>query len=241
MLPYKNISQGKQTMTNILQAFSDEMATIASTTQRALVQITDGQNSIGSGTIWHSDGLIITNAHVIVERGMIRRGPYGRVPVNRQRDVHIVLGDGRSLPVKVLAVDEENDLAAISVDGSDLPTIAVGDSNSVKAGQWVMAMGHPWGVIDSITAGVVIGVGADLPEIPTGREWIALNLHLRPGHSGGPLVDIDGNLIGVNTMITGPEVGFAIPAHTVKRFLKDKLGDNVADSLQPQPPAPITV
>ncbi|MEQ8676447.1 MAG: trypsin-like peptidase domain-containing protein [Aggregatilineales bacterium] len=223
-------------MTNILQAFSDEMATIASTTQRALVQITDGQNSIGSGTIWHSDGLIITNAHVIVERAMMRRGRFGSVPVNRQREVHVVLGDGQSMPVKVLAIDEENDLAALSVDATNLPTINIGDSKQVKSGQWVMAMGHPWGVIDSITAGVVIGVGADLPEIATGREWIALNLQLRPGHSGGPLVDIDGNLIGVNTMITGPEVGFAIPSHTVKRFLKDKLGDNVADSLQAKPP-----
>lgn len=228
-------------MTNILQAFSDDMATIATNTQRALVQITDGQNSIGSGTIWHADGLIITNAHVIVERGMMRHGRYGRVPVNRQRDVHVVLGDGRELPVKVIAVDEENDLAAISVDATDLPTIVVGDSKAVKPGQWVMAMGHPWGVIDSITAGVVIGVGGDLPEIATGREWIALNLRLRPGHSGGPLVDIDGKLIGVNTMITGPEVGFAVPSDTVKRFLKNKLGDNVTDAIQPQPPAPVTL
>ncbi len=116
-----------------------------------------------------------------------------------------------------------------------------GDSKAVKPGQWVMAMGHPWGVIDSITAGVVIGVGGDLPEIATGREWIALNLRLRPGHSGGPLVDIDGKLIGVNTMITGPEVGFAIPSDMVKRFLKDKLGDNVTDAIQPQPPAPVTL
>lgn len=220
-------------MTNILQAFSDEMANIATTTQRALVQITDGRASIGSGTIWHSDGLIITNAHVIIERGMIRRGPYGRVPVNRQRDVHVVLGDGRELPVKVLAVDEENDLAALSVEATDLPTINVGDSARIKAGQWVMAMGHPWGVVDSMTAGVVIGSGSDLPELAPGREWIALNLQLRPGHSGGPLVDIDGNLIGVNTMITGPEVGFAIPSNTVKQFLKNRLGDAVTDSLQP--------
>jgi len=86
-------------------------------------------------------------------------------------------------------------------------------------------------VRDAMTAGVVIGAGADLPEMRPGREWIALNLTLRPGHSGGPLVDTDGRLLGVNTMITGPEVGFAIPVHVVKGFLKSTLGSNVSAAI----------
>jgi len=72
---------------------------------------------------------------------------------------------------------------------------------------------------------VVIGTGADLPEMPiNNREWIALSLHLRPGHSGGPLLDSAGRLVGINTMITGPNVGFAIPVHVVKRFLRASIG-----------------
>jgi S1-C subfamily serine protease len=95
-------------------------------------------------------------------------------------------------------------------------------------------------VRDALTAGVVIGTGDNLPEMQPGREWIALNLTLRPGHSGGPLLDMDGTLLGVNTMISGPEVGYAVPAHVVKRFLRDGLGERVTDSvITVQPGAPI--
>ena len=79
--------------------------------------------------------------------------------------------------------------------------------------------------------GVVIGVGAELAEMgqmQPGREWIALSLHMRPGHSGGPVVDSEGKLVGINTMITGPDVGYAIPSHVVKAFLKDAIGSKAA-------------
>ncbi|MDX1991946.1 MAG: trypsin-like peptidase domain-containing protein [bacterium] len=203
-------------MTNLFEQLSSEMADIASNVRSALVQITDGNGSIGAGTIWHSDGLIITNAHVVAERD--RRG------LIRTRSLSVILPDGRKLPATVLAMDETNDLAALSVQADNLPVIEPGDSKALRPGQWVMALGHPWGVRDSMTAGVVIGTGDNLPEMQPGREWIALNLHLRPGHSGGPLVDDAGRLVGVNTMISGPEVGFAVPAHIVKAFLKDTLG-----------------
>ena len=86
-------------------------------------------------------------------------------------------------------------------------------------------MGHPWGVAGAATGGVVIGVGTDLPEMPlTDREWIAVSLRLRPGHSGGPLVDAEGRLVGINTMMVGPEVGMAVPVHVIKDFLKLELG-----------------
>lgn len=132
--------------------------------------------------------------------------------------------DGRRLPARLLASDPDRDLAALSVDATDLPTIEIGDSRQVRPGQWVMAVGHPWGIQGSVTSGVVIGSGDALPEMRPGRDWIALSLHMRPGHSGGPLVDSQARLIGINTMITGPDVGFAIPVQTVKLFLKEALG-----------------
>jgi len=134
------------------------------------------------------------------------------------------LPDGRRLPARLLAADPDRDLAALSVDATDLPTIEIGDSRQVRPGQWVMAVGHPWGIQGSVTSGVVIGSGDALPEMRPGRDWIALSLHMRPGHSGGPLVDSQARLIGINTMITGPDVGFAIPVQTVKLFLKEALG-----------------
>lgn len=207
----------------ILERLSEDMASVNADVQRSLVQISDDSGSIGAGTIWHTDGLIITNAHVVALRN--RRGQV------QMRQLSVILPDGDRVPAQVLAMSEENDLAALSVESRDLPTIKVGDSTQVRPGQMVMALGHPWGVRDSLTAGVVIGMGADLPELMPGREWIALDLKLRPGHSGGPLFNTAGELIGINTMISGPAVGFAIPSHVVKSFLKESLGEKVQNAV----------
>ncbi|MEZ4669039.1 MAG: trypsin-like peptidase domain-containing protein [Anaerolineae bacterium] len=193
-----------------IEQLNDALANRIDHVHQSLVQISNGQGA-GAGTIWHSDGLIITNAHVI-------RG-------HHQLDV--TLPDGRKLPAQVITSDDQLDLAALAVQADNLPTIELGDSRKLKAGQWVMAVGHPWGVQGAVTSGVVIGIGAHLPEMgqmQPGREWIALSLHMRPGHSGGPLIDSMGKLVGINTMITGPDVGFAIPVHVVKTFLKERMG-----------------
>jgi serine protease Do len=195
---------------NLLRQINDTLADTVERVQASLAQIVNGRGA-GAGTIWHPDGLIVTNAHVV-------RGRHG---------LHVVLPGGQRLPAAVIAYDEPLDLAALSVEAAGLPTIVLGDSRQVRPGQWVMAVGHPWGVIGAVTSGVVIGAGAQLPEVgqmQPGREWIALDLHMRPGHSGGPVVDSAGRLIGINTMITGPDVGFAIPVHVVKAFLKERLG-----------------
>ncbi|NDJ76745.1 MAG: trypsin-like serine protease, partial [Chloroflexi bacterium] len=162
----------------------------------------------GAGTIWHADGLVITNAHVVAGRSRL----------------HVTLPDGESLPAEIIAADPERDLAALVIDAHDLPTIELGRSKRLQPGQWVMAVGHPWGVAGAVTGGTVIGMGRNMPEVPRpDQEWIVVDLHMRPGHSGGPLVDHAGRLIGVNTMIAGPDVGFAVPVHAVKAFLKREL------------------
>lgn len=195
-------------MGNILEQLNGEMASSVESVRRGLVEIRNGRGA-GAGTIWHSDGLIITNAHVLGRHGL-----------------KVVLPDQRSFPARVLAFDRERDIAALTIEATGLPTVEIGDSRLLKPGEWVMAIGHPWGVLGAATAGVVIGQGSDLPELPgSGREWIAVSLHMRPGHSGGPLVDINGRLVGVNTMITGPEVGMAIPVHVVKEFLRQVRAD----------------
>ena len=113
----------------------------------------------------------------------------------------------------------------LALDATGLPTVALGESRQLRPGQWVIALGHPSGIRGAVTAGVVIGVGTGLPEAPNlPREWTATNLPLRPGNSGGPLVGARGRLVGINTMITGPEVGLAVPVHAVKAFLRESLG-----------------
>ncbi|HUN06220.1 MAG TPA: trypsin-like peptidase domain-containing protein [Aggregatilineales bacterium] len=196
-----------QEVLSLLASLNADMADAIDRVHRSLVHISNGRGA-GAGTIWHPDGLIVTNAHVV----------HGR------HDLKVSLPDGRRLPARLLAADPDRDLAALSVDATDLPTIEIGDSRQVRPGQWVMAVGHPWGIQGSVTSGVVIGSGDALPEMRPGRDWIALSLHMRPGHSGGPLVDSQARLIGINTMITGPDVGFAIPVQTVKLFLKEALG-----------------
>jgi S1-C subfamily serine protease len=203
-------------MTSILQQLNDELAAVADRARCALVQVSNGTGGNGAGTIWHPSGLIVTNAHVIAQPS--RRG------WAVSRALSVTLPDGRALPTTVLAADPEHDLAALSVMAEDLPTIELGASRKLRPGDWVMAVGHPWGVEGAVTGGVVIGMGAALPELPlSSNEWITVSLHMRPGHSGGPLVDVHGRLVGINTMIAGPDVGFAIPLHVVKAFLKREL------------------
>ncbi|MCZ6892396.1 MAG: trypsin-like peptidase domain-containing protein [Chloroflexi bacterium] len=197
-------------MPSTMQRLNTELASVVETAKRSLVQVHNGGRGVGAGTIWHPEGLIVTNAHVVS---------------GRTGSLRVTLPDGSTLPARLLARDEDRDVAALVVEAVDLPTIDVGKSRDLSPGQWVMALGHPWGVRGAVTAGVVIGVGSTWPEMPQGgREWITAALHLRPGHSGGPLIDVDGRLVGINTMMTGPDMGMAIPVHEVKVFLRDTVG-----------------
>ncbi|MBI5929963.1 MAG: trypsin-like peptidase domain-containing protein [Chloroflexi bacterium] len=190
-----------------LRQLNDDISGAIDRAYQALVQITNGERSIGAGTIWHPAGLILTNAHVV-----------------RDETPNVTLNDGRSFPAQVLYYNAELDLAALNIEATDLPTIEPGDSKELKPGEWVMALGHPWGIRNAVSGGIVIGMGAEMPDIPfSSREWVVVSLHMRPGHSGGPLIDTAGRLVGINTMISGPDVGVAIPVHVVKKFLKDSM------------------
>jgi S1-C subfamily serine protease len=197
-------------MDALIRQLNDDMAGVVAAVRPSLVQITNGRGGAGAGTIWHADGLIVTNAHVIAGRG----------------ELHVALNDGSTYHAQIIAQDTDHDLAALSINASDLPVIEPGDSRQLRPGEWVMALGHPFGVLNAATGGVVIGMGQQLGDIQfrNGADWLAVNLRLRPGHSGGPLVDARGRLVGVNTIMNGPEVGVAIPVHVVKAFLKEHLG-----------------
>jgi serine protease Do len=194
-------------MASLLENINNEFAQISECVQGSLVRVVNGRSGAGAGTIWHSDGLVLTNAHVV-----------------GNREVKVILPDGDEKEAEILALDRERDLAALSVQAKDLPTIELGNPKSLRPGDWVLAFGHPWGIHGGATAGSFIGHGDQLPEQPRfGRDWLAVSLHYRPGHSGGPLVDVSGKLVGINTIMTGPDVGLAIPIHEVVRFLKKNL------------------
>lgn len=203
-------------MASIWQQFNDGLASVAENAGRSLVQVTNGRRGAGAGIIWDSSGLIITNAHVV-----------------RRHSPHVILPDGRSFPARLISYDKFNDLAALAIDpgsgvapgsgvgASGLSAVTPGDSRSLRSGEIVTALGYPWGITASVTSGIVVAMGGGMPDRRGGeRELIAVSLHLRPGYSGGPLVDSRGRVVGVNVMMAGPEVGLAIPAHVVEAFLK---------------------
>jgi serine protease Do len=201
-------------MPTIWQEINDAAADAVSKVRESLVQIQSDEGNIGAGTIWHSDGLIITNAHVAASR-------------EAERKLRVMLQTGESYPAQIIAIDKERDIAALAIDAKDLPTIAVGSSSSLHTGEWLMATGHPWGILDALTAGIVIGAGEKLPEVDDEKAWIAVGMKMRPGHSGGPLFNEAGEMVGINTMIRGPEVSFAVPVDEVKHFLSENIGDFV--------------
>lgn len=191
-------------MANILLQFDEWATALVSQAQRSLVRIANGRlRGAGSGVICRADGLILTNNHVV-----------------QRRSLHVTLPDGRQLPARLLASDPENDLAALGIEATHLPAVVWGDSRTLRPGDLAFALGHPWGVHNAVAAGVVIGVGAEWPEMPRNRrDLVMVSLRLRPGNSGGPLVDHSGRLIGINTLMTGPEAGAAVPAHVAQDFL----------------------
>jgi serine protease Do len=193
-------------LSELLLQLNTDMSRIVDKVRHSLVQIQNGLHGSGAGTIWHSDGLVLTNAHVV--------GPYA---------VRVTLPDDRTFPARVVAHSRRLDLAALAVDAEGLPTIELGNSEDLRPGQWVLAVGHPWGIPGAVTAGVVINTGLP-PELRTsGRAFIQVDLPLRPGYSGGPLVNAHGQLVGINTMMAGPEVGLAVPVQEVKAFLRQAL------------------
>ena len=165
------------------------------------------RTSLGTGFIISADGYILTNHHVI----------------DGADDIHVQLTDRRELPAKLIGSDAETDVALLKVDEARLPAARLGDSGALKAGQWVVAIGSPFGFDHSVTAGIVSAVGrssqiAGQQYVPFIQTDVAINR----GNSGGPLLDIEGKVVGINSQIfsiTGGFMGvsFAIPIETAMR------------------------
>ncbi|MCH7738332.1 MAG: trypsin-like peptidase domain-containing protein [Chloroflexi bacterium] len=202
-------------MTTLLPQLNFDLGELADRVRKSLVQVTVERSGAGSGVVFAGDGLVVTNAHVVSGN---RRRPPGS-------GLRVTLPDGAVTAAELLAKDDDLDVALLKIGPGEgklpeLHPIEMGDSRALRPGQWVMAMGHPWGVAGAAAGGIVIGAGPDLPEAPgAAKDWIAVDLALRPGHSGGPLVDHRGRLIGISTMMAGLEVGMAVPVHVIEEFV----------------------
>lgn len=178
---------------------ADALAGVAERLTVGTVQVRGRGDGAGSGVIWRADGLIVTNAHVV-------RGPRA----------HVTLSDGRAFDGEVMRVDARLDLAAIRIPAMHLPAVAVGDSDAIRVGELVVALGHPWGVRNSLATGVIHAAAARGAR-GSGR-WVQADLRLAPGNSGGPLADARGRVIGINSMIVRG-LALAVPSNVIARFL----------------------
>jgi serine protease Do len=160
------------------------------------------RRSSGSGFLIDPGGLIVTNAHVVEDADWLQ----------------VRLADGRRFPGKVVGQDARVDLALVKIDGAaNLPTLPIGDSNRVRVGEFVMALGHPFGLEQSVSLGIVSRKGAPLTVAAPGFDFIQTDAAINPGNSGGPLVNMAGQVVGVNSMAArNGSIGFAIPSNLVK-------------------------
>lgn len=171
---------------------------------------------MGSGVIITSDGYILTNAHVVKDAN----------------EITVNLSDKRSLPAKVVGLDPDSDIAVIKIDAKNLPAAAFGDSDKMRVGSFVMAVGSPFGLTRTVTSGIISAKGRTNMGIVDYEDFIQTDAAINPGNSGGPLVNIEGEVVGINTAIASRTggyqgVGFAIPSNSAK-LIMDELIKNGA-------------
>ncbi|MBF8254653.1 MAG: serine protease, partial [Deltaproteobacteria bacterium] len=158
------------------------------------------QTGLGSGFIIDRDGTILTNYHV----------------VDGAQKIVVKLSDGRSFDAKVLGKDQKTDIAIIKIGaGQDLPAAALGDSDRLEVGEWVMAIGNPFGLDHTVTSGIVSAKGRHIGAGPY-EDYIQTDASINPGNSGGPLINLRGEVVGINSAIFSQSggnigIGFAIP------------------------------
>jgi len=170
----------------------------------------------GSGVIISADGYVVTNNHVV------------RIQRQIARDIFVTLQDGRRFRATVLGTDSQNDIALLKIDGKNLPIAQLGDSDRLQVGDWAIAVGNPFGLGTTVTAGIISALNRSLEGQGAPSGFIQTDAAINQGNSGGALADSRGRLIGINTAIYSPVganvgIGFAIPVNRVKQVIKEIL------------------
>ncbi len=169
------------------------------------------EQSLGSGFLISEDGYIVTNNHVVADADEVKVNLKGR-----ERE-------GQSFPAKVVGRDQETDLALLKIESSEkLPVLRFGDSDKLEVGEWVAAIGNPFGLQHTVTAGIVSAKGRILGSGPF-DDFIQTDASINPGNSGGPLLNLAGEVVGINTAIvaSGQGLGFAIPCNQAKKVIPE--------------------
>src|SRR5918997_2973599 len=190
-------------------ALSSASAEMVGRAHEGVVQVRTRGRGAGAGLIWDEDGLVLTNHHVVAG---------GR----RAARVQVVVHDGKTFEAEVVKRGRELDLALLRLEEfpGDLPAIPVGASDKLRVGELVYAIGHPWGRLGAVTAGIVSGL--EVARGPGGRaRYLRSDIALAPGNSGGPLLNARGEVVGINAMIFG-RLALSIPSNAASAWLADE-------------------
>ena len=174
----------------------------------------NGRHGVGAGVIWRRDrdenALILTNYHIL----------------GRNKELIATVDDGTEFSARAIAKDRSIDMALLRVEANHLPTALIADSRNLRIGEFVFAIGHPWGQPNSVTAGLISSVTR--MQVRGRREQIEVirsDARLAPGNSGGPLINANGAVVGINTMIVGGDQGIALPSHVADMFVSEAIGE----------------
>ncbi len=186
-------------------AFSSGLGDMIEQAQASVVQVRRGDRGAGTGVIWQANGGIITNHHVIAHTGS---------------KTLVELRDGQVFEAQIVDSDPTLDVALVKVPANHLPAIPVADSTRLRVGELVFAIGHPWGQRGVVTAGIVSALSkVQIRNSNRQLEYIKSDVRLAPGNSGGPLLNAQGEVIGINAMIMGGDLSVAIPSAIVSNWV----------------------
>ena len=176
------------------------------------------ESSLGSGVMVTADGYVLTNNHVVAGEG-------GRISARNLPEITIALADKRELRAQIVGVDPATDLALLKVDAHNLATIPWGDSSKLKVAEWVLAIGTPFQLDQTVTLGIVSAIGRRV-GISDYEDFIQTDAAINPGNSGGALINVRGELVGINTAIYSQSggyqgIGFAVPSNLARRVMND--------------------
>jgi S1-C subfamily serine protease len=215
--PDDKLGADEQATIDVFSRFSRSVVhvtSLATRRDRMTLDVTEIPQGVGSGIVWDQEGHIVTNFHVVQEGDK----------------ASVTLNDGTTYPAKIVGIAPDKDLAVLSIDAppQNLLPLPVGQSASLKVGQKVLAIGNPFGLDQTLTTGVISGLGREIKSV-SGRpisDVIQTDASINPGNSGGPLLDSAGRLIGINTAIFSPSgssagIGFAVPVDTINSIVPE--------------------
>jgi serine protease Do len=198
-------SQGSPLHVPLIDTFSSGLAEMIEQAQASVVQVRRGDRGAGTGVIWQAKGGIITNHHVIAHAGS---------------KILVELRDGRTLEAQIVDSDPTLDVALLNVPADDLTAVPFADSSKLRVGELVFAIGNPWGQRGVVTAGIVSALSkVKMRNSNRQLEYIKSDVRLAPGNSGGPLLNAQGHVIGINAMIMGGDLSVAIPSNVVSTWV----------------------